>query len=238
MNQGIYPLAASMVNQLNRVDVLSNNLANSNTTGFKQDNLSEGSFNNYLKKAQNKDQEISKLSQVTNTIPKIDNSFVSKELGVISPTNNQLDFAIKDENTFFKIKNPQNGELLLTRDGAFNILDGQLVTKNGYQVLDADNVPITAEDDFAEQIAVVKTSFDNLDKQGSNNYQIKSTQNIESLATNEGYVLQGALEKSNVNSVLTMVSLIDTHRRFEQAQKAMTSIDEINQKVIDKVGSR
>ena len=121
MNQGIYPLASSMINQLNRVDVLSNNLANSSTTGFKQDNLAEGSFNNYLKKAQEKDQDISQISKITNTIPKIDNQFVSQELGVILPTNNQLDFAIRDENMFFKVQNPKNGEILLTRDGAFKI---------------------------------------------------------------------------------------------------------------------
>ena len=50
-------------------------------------------------------------------------------------------------------------------------------------------------------------------------------------------VLATMIEKSNINSVTTMVSLIDAHRRLEQAQKAITSINEINQKVIDKVGS-
>ena len=82
-----------------------------------------------------------------------------------------------------------------------------------------------------------KSDFNNLEKQGNNNYQIKSTQDIEQVIGNEGYVLQGSLEKSNVNTVLTMVSLIDSHRRFEQSQKAMSGIDEINQKVIDKIGS-
>jgi len=48
VNPGIYSLSATMVNQLNRVDVLSNNLANVNTYGFKEDNLVEGSFNHYL----------------------------------------------------------------------------------------------------------------------------------------------------------------------------------------------
>ena len=237
MNLGTYPLAANMINQLNRVDVLSNNLANSSTTAFKQDNVAEGSFNNYLKKAQETDQEVVKISQIANTIPKIDNHFISDELGAIVPTNNELDFALNAENTFFKIKNPTTGEILLTRNGSFNILNDQLVTKNGYQVLNADNLPIVTEEEFAQQIAVVKTHFDNLEKQGKNNYQIKSSQDIEALVDNTDYVLQGALEKSNVNTVLTMVSLIDSHRRFEQAQKAMTGIDDLNKAVIEKIGS-
>ena len=236
MNQGIYPLAASMINQLNRVDTLANNLANSNTVSFKQDGLSEGSFNNYLQKAKENKEEISRLNQVTNIIPKLDNKFIDKTVGAITPTDNKLDFAIKQAEAFFKVKN-SSGEILLTRDGSFNVLNGQLVTKNGYQVLNANNEPIVVEDDFAQQIAVVKTQFENLDKVGNNNYKIKEQNKTENIVNNQDFVLQGAVERSNVNSVTTMVSLIDSHRRFEQAQKAMTGIDEINQKVIDKIGN-
>ena len=157
MNQGIYPLAATMINQLNRVDVLANNLANANTTGFKQDNLSEGSFNSYLKKAQDSRESTSKLNEVINTIPKIDNKFITTNLGAIVPTNNQLDFAMKDKNTFFKVQNPKTKEVLLTRDGTFNILNNKLVTQNGFYVLNKDNLPIATdgeEGNFAQNIAV------------------------------------------------------------------------------------
>ena len=46
-----------------------------------------------------------------------------------------------------------------------------------------------------------------------------------------------AIEKSNVNSVSSMVELIDAHRRFDQSQKAIKSIDELNSGLIDKIGS-
>ncbi len=239
MNQGIYPLAATMINQLNRVDVLSNNLANANTTAFKQDNVSEGSFNHYLQKAQDKGLETTKINEVTNTIPKIDTKFITGLMGVVMPTENQMDFAMKNENTFFKIQNPKTKEFFLSRDGSFNILGGQLVNKNGFNILDANNVPIIIEEDsqeFALQISVVKTDYTNLDKQGNNNYRVKEQKEVEQLVGNEDHILRGALEKSNVNTVTTMVGLIDGHRRFEQAQKAMTGIDAINQKVIDKIG--
>ncbi len=236
MNQGIYPLAANMVNQLNRVETLANNLANSNTNGFKQDNLIEGSFNHYLERAQNEKRETTTFSTITNTIPKIDGQFMDQKLGAITPTNNQLDFAIKDEEVFFKVQNPKTQEIFLTRDGSFGILNGQLVTKNGFNVLNNGNIPIIAEEDFAQQISIVKTQFDNLSKEGNNNYQINSQQKIEQLASNEGIVLQGAIERSNVNSITTMVGLIESHRRIEQAQKAMTGIDELNKALIEKIG--
>lgn len=50
MNQGTYPLAASMINQFNRLDQISNNLANINTNGFKQEGTTETTFNYYLSK--------------------------------------------------------------------------------------------------------------------------------------------------------------------------------------------
>ena len=49
-------------------------------------------------------------------------------------------------------------------------------------------------------------------------------------------IVQGAIEKSNVNSVSAMVELIDAHRRFDQSQKAIKSIDELNSGLIDKNG--
>ena len=56
MTQGIHPLAANMINQLGRINVISNNLANQNSVGFKERSIAEGSFNEYLKrKIQKKD---------------------------------------------------------------------------------------------------------------------------------------------------------------------------------------
>ena len=64
MTQGIHQLTASMVNQLNRVDVISNNLANANTVGFKEENLAEGTFNRYLKQQEKKDEVVLKESLI------------------------------------------------------------------------------------------------------------------------------------------------------------------------------
>ena len=237
MNQGIYSLSATMINQLNRVGVLSNNLANINTNGFKEDNLVEGSFNHYLDRLTQKRFESKKLSIVTNTIPKIDGDFIKGEVGPIVQTGNKLDFALKTNESFFKIKD-NNNQILLTRDGSFKNINGFLSTADGLRVLNADNEPIQIEEGFENLISLVKTKFSNLDKVGNNYYKINDMKQLAPIVSNEAHLLQGAIEKSNVNGVTTMVALIDAQRRLEQAQKAVSGIDEINQKLLTKVGGR
>ncbi|WP_321312076.1 flagellar hook-basal body protein [Halarcobacter sp.] len=238
MNQGTYPLAASMINQINRIDMISNNLANTNTHGFKQEDSTEGSFNYYLQRAQMEGFTPTKINEVTNTVPKMDSKFINSEQGVIMPTGNALDFALSDSNTFFKIQD-SSGDIVYTRDGAFKNLNGFLVDSNGQFVLSNDNEPIElGEDGFENQISVTRIDFEELEKYKDNNFKLKENGQItEQLENNDGQLVQGAIEKSNVNSVSTMVALIDAHRRFEQAQKAVKTIDELNGNLIEKIGN-
>ena len=236
MNQGTYPLAASMINQFNRLDQISNNLANINTNGFKQEWTTETTFNYYLQRMQEENTAPTKINTVTNTVPKIDAKFINSEMGPIAMTGNTLDFALSNPDTFFKIQNA-NGDIVYSRDGAFKNLDNFLVDSNGNNVLNAGNEPIVIEDGFELQIGVVKTPFTNLEKLGDNTYSLKDANNLEIFENNDTFVVQGAIEKSNVNSVSAMVELIDAHRRFDQSQKAVKSIDDLNAALIDKIGS-
>ncbi|CAM3957913.1 flagellar hook-basal body protein [Arcobacter cloacae] len=236
MNQGVYPLAASMINQINRLDQISNNLANVNTFGFKQEGTTETTFNYYLERMQNEGKTPTKVNEVTNNIPKIDSKYINSEMGPIVMTGNNLDFALSNPDTFFKIQN-SNGDIVYTRDGSFKNLDNFLVDANGNNVLNADNEPIVMEGEFVEQIGVVKTAYTNLEKIGDNTYKIIDQNQLEVFENNDTLLVQGAVEKSNVNSVTAMVELIDAHRRFEQSQKAIKSIDELNAGLIEKVGS-
>jgi len=237
MTQGIHQLTASMVNQLNRVDVISNNLANANTVGFKEENLAEGSFNRYLKQQEKKDEVVLKESLIMDTIPKIDASYKSEAVGSIKQTGNNLDFALKTRDMFFKVKNEQ-GNIEYTRDGSFKAVDGKLVNQNNFPILDNDNNIIDINNpNFASSISVVQTDFKNLDKIGNNNYKAIDEKDISVINNPNEYMLQGALENSNVNTIRTMVGLIEAQRKFEQSQKAITGIDQINGKVIDSIGN-
>jgi len=236
MNQGVYPLAASMINQINRLDQISNNLANVNTYGFKQEGTTETTFNYYLERMQAENKSPTKINSVTNNIPKIDSKFINSEMGPIVMTGNNLDFALNAPDTFFKIQN-SNGDIVYTRDGAFKNLDNFLVDSNGNNVLNADNEPIVVENGFESQVGVVKIPYENLEKIGDNTYSIKDANQMEIFENNDNKIVQGALEKSNVNSVSSMVELIDAHRRFDQSQRAVKSIDELNAGLIEKIGS-
>ena len=236
MNQGTYPLAASMINQINRLDQISNNLANINTNGFKQEGTTETTFNYYLQRAQEENIVPTKINTVTNNIPKIDSKFINSEMGPIAMTGNALDFALNDRDTFFKVQNA-NGDIVYTRDGSFKNLDNFLVDGNGNNVLNADNEPIVVEDNFASQIGVTKIPYTNLEKIGDNTYLPKNPNEMEIFENNDSLLVNGAIEKSNVNSVSSMVELIDAHRRFDQSQKAVKSIDELNASLIEKIGS-
>lgn len=236
MNQGTYPLAASMINQFNRLDQISNNLANINTNGFKQEGTTETTFNYYLQKMQEENIAPTKINTVINNIPKIDSKFINSEMGPIAMTGNALDFALNNPDTFFKVQNT-NGDIVYTRDGSFKNLDGFLVDGNGNNVLNADNEPIVVEDNFVSQIGVTKTPYTNLEKIGDNTYRLKNPNELEIFENNDNLIVNGAIEKSNVNSVSSMVELIDAHRRFDQSQKAISSIDSLNASLIEKIGS-
>jgi flagellar basal-body rod protein FlgG len=261
VNKGVYPLAAAMINGLNRIDTISNNLANANTAGFKEDNLAQGSFNNYLINAeQNKyvpkslqqtstDNSLSSniqksklltahnLNTTINTIPKIDEKYMNQEMGKITVTENNLDFALKDPDTFFKITLPNN-ETVLTRDGQFMVSkDNTIVTKEGYAVMGTNAQPLQANADVASNIAIVRTGFDNIQKIGNNNFRILNDQNTQNIEPNKANLIQGAVEKSNVNTINAMIGLIEAQRTFELSQKAVLTIDTLNDRSINKVGS-
>jgi len=244
VTQALHQLTASMVNQLNRVDTISNNLANANTTGFKQDFLAEGTYRNHPEKPEDKINKHSdvgyKLEQIMNKIPKIDNGYTDSSVGALKLTGNDLDFALTQKDTYFKIQK-ENGDILYTRDGAFKIANDTLITQNGNKVLDANGNEIKVKDNIkniSSLLAIYEANFNTNDKVGSNNFKASNPDNVKQITNeNNNKVISGSLESSNVNSMISMVNLIEAQRKFEQSQKAITGIDEINKKVIDSIGN-
>jgi len=235
MNQGMFPLAANMINQLNRVELVSNNIANSTTVGFKEDGVAEGSFSKYLKNDKLSDLQ-NKESYIMDTVPKIDHHFINSRVGAITPTGNELDFAISQTDTYFKVE-LENGDIQLTRDGSFKVLNNFLVTNNGFKVLDSGGAAISMKKgDYASKIGLVTADANDLAKVGNNNF-IFNEDKIEDVPDINSILVRRSVERSNTNMMNSMVTLIDAQRRFEQAQKAMTGIDDLNKKVIESIGN-
>jgi len=258
MINGYYDATGAMVTQFNRLNVISNNLANVNTAGFKQDDIIIGDFERLLSEKrdilplENNTKEAAKfLNRNLNKVPIVVEEYTNFNVGDLQRTSNPLDVALKEKNQFFSVQSP-SGEKL-TRAGNFSIdSNGYLVTKEGYKVLNTKNNPIQLSPSYPvtidkngnvyQQHKLIATfkiiRIDNLNtlkKVGDTMFSF-NPQNATVDATNS--TLQGFLEKSNINTVREMTNLIETNRLVEQYQKVMTTfMDDLNRDAIEKLAN-
>ena len=206
-----------------KLAILSNHIANANTAGFKADVLS---FDHKLKANLNVD-----FTQ-----------------GDVNTSGNKLDVALTDEG-FFKIQT-QNG-IRYTRNGRFSInSNGKLVTDNGNFVLgkkgeitiNGTDVFINGDGDIhvdgtkIDKLKIVTfKSLQNLQKEGSSLF-VNKGQSGNEIAPENISVQQGALEMSNVSTVVEMVKMIEAVRKYESFQKMIHSFDEIDSKAANEIG--
>ena len=255
MSQALWIAKTGLDAQQTRMAVVSNNLANVNTTGFKQ---SRAVFEDLL--YQNVRQSGGQSSQDTE-IPSGMNlgtgvRVVATEKifsqGSILQTDNALDVAIKGRG-FFQILLP-DGNFAYTRDGSFQrSSQGELVTANGYVVQPGINIPdgaqtITIGNDGTvsvqlsgipspTQVGVLETvDFINpvgLQPIGENMYIETASSGTGQAGTpglnGLGSLAAGALEGSNVNVVAELVNMIETQRAYEMNSKAISTNDQMMQ---------
>lgn len=141
MINGYYSATGGMITQFNRLDVVSNNLANLNTNGFKRDDVVIGDFLRLYKQTQDtlplKDHTRAAAqyqNRNLNRVPIISEEYTEFSSGAIAQTENPLDFALQKPNAYFAIQTPDG--VRYTRDGSFTIdNEGYLSTKQGFRVL-------------------------------------------------------------------------------------------------------
>jgi len=205
------------------------------------------------------------INRTMSRAPQVVDAYTDQSLGTMQKSTNNLDFALSQEGLFFAVKTPQG--IRLTRDGSFTTNEeGVLVTKEGHEVLADDYFKSGGNISFATQDSVVEvdkngqlyTNVPNsatltpnkklfianpqnlkfLQKEGANLYKTDEINYLEPLA-DSGAVLQGFVEKSNVNPVAMMTSLIETNRLVGMYQKAMdTQMNDMNREAIDKIAKR
>jgi len=176
MQTGYYSSAAGMVAQFNRLDIVANNLANVNTTGYKEDNLIVGDFMRLYKDARddlpnanNTKESATFINRTMTRAPKIVDKYTDFSVGTIQKTTNNFDFALSKEGLFFAVKTPHG--IRLTRDGSFSKnSDGVLVTKQGYEVLPSDYFKSAGNIKFATQDNIIT-----VDKNGQISTNIPNT---------------------------------------------------------------
>lgn len=255
MVKGLYTAYTGMVHQQRRLDVISNNLANSATVGFKKEGATARAFNDELaikiKDASEAfiDRGIGGMSMGV----KFGETYRDYSQGSLRITDNDFDLALSGEGFFQIAFTNKQGETTtkLTRDGNFTVnVEGYLVTKDGDFVLGTDGSPIqidpnakttidTAgriiqEDMVVANIAVVDVEdYNYLKKYGENLFDlVEGGQLTESVAAVE----QGCLEQSNVQVVREMVEMINVTRAYETNQKAIQAVDSMLDKAVNQVG--
>lgn len=246
--------ATGMLAQQLNVDVISNNIANMTTTGYKRQ---RAEFQDLL--YQTKVRPGASSSDQGTTVPagiqqglgvKAGSVYRINEQGALQMTGNPFDTAIKGEG-YFMITLP-SGETGYTRDGSFQLdQDGQLVTSEGYDVQpgitippDAVDVTINASGEvlvkLQNQTALTNVgqiqlaSFANdagLEAIG-NNLLLETEASGTAIVSNPGepgygQLEQGALETSNVNIVQEITSLIQAQRAYEMNSKIIQTGDEM-----------
>jgi flagellar basal-body rod protein FlgG len=239
--------------QQTRVEVISNNLANVSTTGFKR---SRAHFEDLLYQTVQAGTTVD--GSGATTTPEIQVGRGTRLAGVqrveiqgpLEETRRPLDFAIEGDG-YFQVQMP-GGTLAYTRDGSFTISDqGMLVTNGGYAVVPGVSVPADATGMSVSRTGVVTVNtpgspdsvevgrielarFANapgLRALGENLYQETAASGTPQTGFPQeqgfGRVIQGSLEASNVEIVQEMVEMITAMRAYEINSKAVQSAEQM-----------
>lgn len=251
MIRGLYTAATGMNAQSKKMDVISNDLANVNTTGYKKDDVVISSFGEVL---------VSKIGGGPSTGPdgpigsmslgvRVDEVYTQFAQGSLVKTSGIADIAIQGDG-FFVVDTPA-GEAY-TRDGKFSITsEGMLVTQEGYAVM-GENGPIELGEVFLQQGG--KLQFDEngqvlLEGEVIDTLDIavfEDTRSLRKIDNNllqsdaervpfEGKLLEGFLEASNVNPVTAMVEMITVSRAYEANQKMIQVHDNLLGKAVNEI---
>ncbi len=246
--------ATGMLAQQTNVDVISNNIANMSTTGFKRQNVAfmDMMYQNMIRPG-------ATSSDVGTIMPsgiqiglgtRVGGVYRMHQQGALEITDNPFDLAITGDG-MFQIQMP-NGDTAYTRDGTFSVnQDGELVTQQGFVVEpgivvpdDAIDVTINGSGEvFASiegQVALSNlgqiqlASFVNetgLEAIGNNLYLETEASGAPTVGNpaedNFGDIQQGALENANVNVVEEITDLIEAQRAYEMNSKVITTSDEM-----------
>jgi flagellar basal-body rod protein FlgF len=243
MIKELYTAAMGMMSQQTRLEVISNNIANAQTVGFKRDSVfernlidSKANLYNIVGSAEQNDPPIG--------------SYIDFNKGSYDQTGNDFDIAI-DGDGFFLL-NDEQGKEFLTRAGNFKInQEGDVISANGKYLManggrinvfgtmqgdtfNSDTRKAEVRIDNSGEIFINNVSQGNLDIVDTNSYavleKVSSSDFIltednqyQKLTNDRISIRQGWLENSNVNVIDEMVEMINLQRQFEAGSKVITT---------------
>lgn len=242
MNSGMYAALSGNIAAMKRLDVISSNLANANTPGFKKDRML---FESML--AGNVSPPAVPQAATADPILQKENLFIDYSGGSITQSGNPLDLAI-DGDGFFVVQTPQGRAY--TRQGNFRLTaDGTLVTTDGFPVL-GEGGPLRIEGGLVEIDGKGALKVDGVEAgtisivdfpKPYNLTKISGAQFVPAGAQAEpqaatGSVRQGHLEGSNVETITEMVQMIENSRYYDSCQRMIKGFDSMTAKAVNELG--
>lgn len=252
MLRSIYLNATKMAVQRAKVDVISNNIANTDTTGYKSDKLVSRSFSDMLISRLDDPSIVRTAKQVgsLNAGVHVDQLLTDFSQGGMEETGIASNLALNGENAFFAVSTAA-GERY-TRDGSFSVnAEGYLVTSSGNRVLgeggaglqvgsgafsiDSQGNVAAADGKAVGKLRIVSFSDTaSLRKAGDNLFF--NFGGAAASAADDFTLKQGFLETSNTNITNEIVDLMAASRSFETSQRVVRMLDESLGKAVNEVG--
>lgn len=259
MVRALYTAWTGLRNEEKRMDVVTNNMANADTTGYKKVDVTAQSFDRQLAVKINDATEgvdlVRGIGGVTLGV-KIGETYYDMTQGNFRQTEDLYNFALSGKGFFTISTTDKSGteHIRYTRDGDFTVTrDGYLVTKDGDYVLgdggnriqipNANLVDISVNEmgeiysgnTYVSTLQVVDfEDYNFLSSYGENMYEaVDGATIIDADAT----VNQGYLEMSNVNMVTEMVDMIAITRAYETNQKMIQTVDQTLDKAVNNIGN-
>ena len=268
MYQGFYNLTSGMLTQSRNLNVISNNMVNVQTAGYKRDKMVSTTFQEEMlyRTGRTKKEDPTPLA-TTSKIKTAERTYVNYTQGGFEQTDGIYDFALADKG-FFCIQTPE-GERY-TRNGSFSVdNEGYLVLEEFGRVLSTDDSPIqidnenfsvdsrghitariitgggTGEDagetevedrDYGTLKVVDFADYDQLHKEDNG---LISTAQAPVAADEEAAgpaIVWQAIEKSNVDMVEEMVSMMTSQRALQSAAQVLKMYDQVMNKAATDVG--
>ncbi len=224
MSDTIYQAAKNLHHQMRNMEIIANNLANINSTGYKR----QIPFAEFLAREENQSQQITDFAE-----------------GNFIQTGNTFDLAISGEN-FFMVKTERGVEL--TKNGKFKISEeGHLVNDNGHKVMSEggevnlfefvveknETVKITSSGeikvgaDVVDKLAIAKIEDQDSLIRTEGQQFFDPDEDYETPEENEFQIRQGFLEESNTNAIFEMQHMIKINRDYESSQKLINEMDKM-----------
>jgi len=251
MNQTLWVAKTGLDAQQTRLSIISNNLANVSTNGFKKDSavFEDLMYQNLRQSGGQTSQDTQLPSGLSiGTGVRLVSTEKMHSQGNIVQTGNSLDMAVNGRG-FFQILRP-DGSLGYTRDGSFQVnSQGQVVTSNGYLLQPAVSIPQGAQSisvsgdgtvevtlaaataptqvgniqlvDFINPAGLQATGENLFSETASSGNPQAGTPGLNGL----GNIMSGSLETSNVNVVEELVNMIETQRAYEMNSKVISTTD-------------